>query len=141
MTKNWLVLSSFSAKQNPQQSCGFFVFKSVGSLLPKAIGNKNPNARSAIGFCFAGSPPGINGVNPFLVHTYYNFRKRLETKDQMCAAYLGFALQVPRPGSTELIPFLSTLIITSESDWKQRTKCAQRIWVLLCRFPARDQRS
>ena len=50
------------------------------------------------------------------------FRKRLETKDQMCAAHLGFALQVPRPGSTELIPFLSTIIITSESDWKQETR-------------------
>jgi len=34
------------------------------------------------------------------------FRKRMETKDEMRKAHLGFGLQVPRPGSTELIPFL-----------------------------------
>jgi hypothetical protein len=101
MTKKWLVLSSFSAKQNPQQSCGFFV-SSASEVY---------------------------------------FRKRLETKTQMREAQLGFALQVPRLGSTQLIPIMCKYRISSESDWKQKPKCAQRIWVLLCRFPARDQRS
>jgi len=67
------------------------------------------------------------------------FRKRLETKTQMREAQLGFALQVPRLGSTQLIPIMCKFSISSESDWKQKPNCALRIWVLLCRFPAGDQ--
>ncbi len=94
---------SFSAKvKTHNDSCGFFVFKSVENLFSKAIENKKPNKRSLFWvLTFAQEPHfGINEVNPPLGM----WNNRISNFSRSCW-FIGFDIRSGLPsGINEVNP-------------------------------------